>query len=56
MHINVQYISDTDGVLTVAFYANEKLCSIVAGECTFMDRMLVQLRECIQRYDEGMKT
>ena len=49
MNITVQYISDIDGILTVAFYTNGKLCSIVSGECVYMDRMLIHLRETIKR-------
>ena len=48
MNIRVHYLSDCDGILTVGFYVHDRLVSIVAGECSFMENLLIKLREQIK--------
>ncbi|SDX64779.1 hypothetical protein [Salimicrobium album] len=50
MNIQAQYISDIDGVLTVAFFVRERLVTIVSGPTPVMEKSLVLLREAMKRY------
>ncbi|MFQ3543184.1 hypothetical protein Q7A53_03800 [Halobacillus rhizosphaerae] len=51
MHILVRYLSDFKGILTVGFYVEERLVSIVAGKCEDIENMLIVLRDKLEEYN-----